>query len=560
MASNSKKRRRVLGASCILAALIIASSSFAWFTSKDEVTNRLTASADYGVAIAEDFQPPENFLPGQKVNKDVGVVNTGNVDAFVRMWLGGQMRIVKETSTTDHKDALNGVPNSMTEVTDESKKGVGLSYYDSSTNLYYKTLSTDKVDNPLDSAHSTATNEETNNPATFSEVQSVQAGGVLVYAPANAAYHWTLEQATELPVYDSTAAIGKKVTMTNVAKGTVVGNSTTSATGATKLAPAAMTAGTDAVTDSNYYGAIDASTFTPETSGLYIFRRNVVDTTSGTANNYEYSGYYYDVTLGKYFALHTGTGENGKSENVLPTGSVTENNTAAPSLDQVLPVTVATDKVYLYTASETLKNTAALTWAYQDAKNEVKYTPYKHKTTGAYVYKSGDKYYNDPALTTEIMAGAPSDLSTAYDVEAEVTVPGTPARFVVSDGAGISMNIDLANVGTAQEEWTKIGTGSATTFYYNNDVEEGDTTTKLVDSVELSSTTTKDAYLTFDFDLDVFMESVQVTNDEDGKEKTTPVNTWAASTGNTGAKPSSGNDASTYTGTSEISVVGWTTL
>ena len=83
MASKSKRRRKVLGASCILAALIIAGSSFAWFTSKDEVTNRLSANADYGVSIVESFAPPENWLPGQEVNKDVYAVNTGNVAAFV---------------------------------------------------------------------------------------------------------------------------------------------------------------------------------------------------------------------------------------------------------------------------------------------------------------------------------------------------------------------------------------------------------------------------------------------------------------------------------------------
>lgn len=226
-------------------------------------------------------------------------------------------------------------------------------------------------------------------------------------------------------------------------------------------------------------------------------------------------------------------------------------------MDQVLPVTVDTDEVYFYTASETLKNTSNLTWNYQDAAAAKTYTPYTKTSDSIVIYKSGNKYYSDVALINETTE--PADLATAYTAGSEVTVPATPDRFVVSDGDGISMNIDLANVGLAQEEWTKIGTGSATTFYYNNDVEEGDTTKKLVDSVELSSATTKDAYLTFDFDLDVFMESVQVTNDEDGKEKTTPVNTWAASTGNTGAKPNSGNDAATYSD-SEISVVGWTAL
>ena len=89
MKKNKKKTardRRVLIAALLVGALIMAGSTFAWFTSKDEVTNRLSASANYGVSIAEDFQPPEDWIPGQPVNKDVSAVNTGNVDAFVRMW------------------------------------------------------------------------------------------------------------------------------------------------------------------------------------------------------------------------------------------------------------------------------------------------------------------------------------------------------------------------------------------------------------------------------------------------------------------------------------------
>jgi len=96
MASNSKKRRRVLGASCILAALIIASSSFAWFTSKDEVTNRLSANADYDVKIVESFTPPKNFLPGQEVNKDEYAVNTGSIAAFVKETVTSKMTVTRE--------------------------------------------------------------------------------------------------------------------------------------------------------------------------------------------------------------------------------------------------------------------------------------------------------------------------------------------------------------------------------------------------------------------------------------------------------------------------------
>lgn len=96
MASKSKKRRRVLGASCILAALIIAGSSFAWFTSKDEVTNRLSANADYGVKLVESFAPPANWLPGQTVEKDVYAVNTGTIAAFVRETITSKMTITQE--------------------------------------------------------------------------------------------------------------------------------------------------------------------------------------------------------------------------------------------------------------------------------------------------------------------------------------------------------------------------------------------------------------------------------------------------------------------------------
>jgi alternate signal-mediated exported protein len=92
---SSRERKVLLGAMGI-AAVTIAGSTFAWFTSKDEVTNRLSASAEYDVAIAENFQPPENWVPGQEINKDAGAVNTGSVDAFVRMWLDGQIRLLKQ--------------------------------------------------------------------------------------------------------------------------------------------------------------------------------------------------------------------------------------------------------------------------------------------------------------------------------------------------------------------------------------------------------------------------------------------------------------------------------
>ena len=84
---RSAKEKRVLFGALVVAGVITAGSTFAWFSSKDEVTNRLTASADYSVAIVEDFTPPEDWVPGQSINKDVAAVNTGNIEAFVRVGL-----------------------------------------------------------------------------------------------------------------------------------------------------------------------------------------------------------------------------------------------------------------------------------------------------------------------------------------------------------------------------------------------------------------------------------------------------------------------------------------
>ena len=130
----------------------------------------------------------------------------------------------------------------------------------------------------------------------------------------------------------------------------------------------------------------------------------------------------------------------------------------------------------------------------------------------------------------------------------------TPKKLTASCGNGdeaISIDIALANIGTTGQTWKTISatapaTGNTTnwkdgsayyTFYYNDDVEEGDTTAKLVDKVTLSSATKKDAYLAFDFDLIVKMDSAQITKNEAGQEMTTPVESGGQFTGSGDAAP-----------------------
>ena len=487
---KSAKEKRVLIGSVVVATAIVAGSTFAWFSSKDEVTNRLTASADYNVSIVEDFQPPKDWIPGQTVNKDVSAVNTGNVDAFVRMWLDGKLRLLKETAETSEPDATDAVATifptaSFQKVKDPNRTKLGLNYClvtetnDSKTITYFKELSTKQIENPLDENHGSAatspTQEANHDPAAFSEVQSMQAAGVLAYAPDNSKYTWVLEQAADLWVLENNTA-----TLKTVEKGTKVGSIGSTAT--VQVCP-----DKDHTSD-NYYGPIDASTFKPESSGLYLFRRNIEDTADGTPNGYEYSGYYFvkkdnsgapnALTGDTYFALHTEEGDNKHSDYVVPADSVSENTTSnVPTADQQLPAVISSNRrIRVFTASETvIDDTNDLTWTY-DGSNK-KFTV----TTG-----------NNPK--------------------------------------DITIEIALANIGTDAEQWTAIGgaTGAKTTFYYNNDLEAGDTTTKLVDSVKLDEDTEVGAYLAFDFDLNVYLDSVQVTLEEEGNESATTVSSgWA---------------------------------
>ena len=65
---KTSKEKRVLIAALCIAAAVTAGSTFAWFNSSDEVTNRLSAKGEYNTSIAETFTPPEDIVPGQEIN------------------------------------------------------------------------------------------------------------------------------------------------------------------------------------------------------------------------------------------------------------------------------------------------------------------------------------------------------------------------------------------------------------------------------------------------------------------------------------------------------------
>ncbi len=103
--TNTKKKKNkkwVLAAALLLAGVIAVGGTFAWFTSQDEVTNRLTASNSYGVSVTESFTPPEQWTPGQNIEKEVAAVNTGNVAAYVRLNLTDEMLVTAETTVSQY--------------------------------------------------------------------------------------------------------------------------------------------------------------------------------------------------------------------------------------------------------------------------------------------------------------------------------------------------------------------------------------------------------------------------------------------------------------------------
>jgi hypothetical protein len=132
----------------------------------------------------------------------------------------------------------------------------------------------------------------------------------------------------------------------------------------------------------------------------------------------------------------------------------------------------------------------------------------------------------------------------------------TNPYFAVSQTGGsdtLKINIELDNIGDdTADKWQKIGTG--TTFYYTDDVESGEKTKILVKNVQLDSGTTQEDFLAFDFDLNVNLESIQITKDNDGNETADSVkNGWAATTGSaaTGASGAA-------TAAADLAKVTWT--
>jgi len=341
MASKSKKRRRVFRASCILAALIIAGSSFAWFNSSDEVTNRLSASADYGAKIVESFAPPANWLPGQEVNKDVYVTNTGNIGAFVGMDVSGTLSIKKDmsvaipTTTTINSYTIHYTNNAEAETAELTPEqyAAQVAVDEVNSKTYYTPDPANAPDTKYEVTETDVDSTTAVNDGVFDCVEltederyAVEAGAYLAYKPAADVMNELGRQAvnykgTPTTTYVYTvykdASSTQLVTTDNKLADSAFSNTENSGADAAPLAANYTKKAT--IDGTVYYFKADATTpteltsngtdFTPRADGLYVFRRSIdVDSTGFGADeigkgaeSFTYDGYYYYG--GKYYKI-----------------------------------------------------------------------------------------------------------------------------------------------------------------------------------------------------------------------------------------------------------------
>lgn len=279
MASKSKKRRRVLGASCILAALIIAGSSFAWFTSKDEVTNRLTATSDYGVSIVESFTPPKMWVPGQEINKDVYAVNTGSIAAFVKENVSGILNYTFERKVGSWDKTcleLNDATKTAIDGVTTNEAGGFLAWTDATT----KALSFD----------GTTAVKEGNKAGNIVAKNSTHGNG-------SGNENFTYEYVKDGKTYVGTSA-AKNGEFYLVKQDDAVDKSDTANTLTLSEIDVPVALGELASARENEDPAV-ASRWTPTETGTYIFRRSINHNETNTPgdhpadDSFTYAGYYF---------------------------------------------------------------------------------------------------------------------------------------------------------------------------------------------------------------------------------------------------------------------------
>jgi predicted ribosomally synthesized peptide with SipW-like signal peptide len=419
---KTKSQKRVLIVSIVLALLIVAGATFAWFTSKDEVTNKLSASSNYGVTIVEDFTPPSNWTPGQKVNKDVALVNTGNVDAIVRASLSSAISLTLEDAgvacETTITPVASGTQTTPTAVTLTNVTPVPLSKYTGS-----------------------ASEITDNGTASANEIKSIQAGGRLICEA-----------------------------------GIILSEAETK----------------------------DGTDYVPAWTGLYVFER------SDEKGNKTYSGYYYVQPDGSAAYGSTPTPVPTTATNTNPTpDSATVDGAGTYYKIKNIVVTTQTPKIEAkIVTTKTIEFNDSQTVASGNGAN-LTITPVSKQTYTTIISNNGGKFEYDYSKITydQTSNDTPYIILKYYECTGNSSYTDNPVVI------NIYLNPSWATYWTFDSD--------TNTFYYNYKLEAGSTSAKLVDSLELDKDVNNDAYISFDYSLNIMADSVQVVTNENGTESTT---------------------------------------
>ena len=116
---NKKKLSALLLAGTLTAGVV--GGTFAWFTSQDSVTNKFATTGtdepnnpDAGIKIEEEFEKPENVLPGTETNKDVRVKSTAKYDQFIRVKF--EKKFIKTNGDGTKTDVTDKLDTSLIEL------------------------------------------------------------------------------------------------------------------------------------------------------------------------------------------------------------------------------------------------------------------------------------------------------------------------------------------------------------------------------------------------------------------------------------------------------------
>jgi predicted ribosomally synthesized peptide with SipW-like signal peptide len=134
--AKKKKKKIMLIATLSTAAIIVGGLTFAWYTSRDSVTNTFQASGNLKTVVVENFTPPTNWQPGVVTDKVVQVTNTGTIDAYTRVNLVHKLTYLAKSA--DGAEALTAVG--------DDKKIAAVAIAPTLTPTTYFTVNKDAID------------------------------------------------------------------------------------------------------------------------------------------------------------------------------------------------------------------------------------------------------------------------------------------------------------------------------------------------------------------------------------------------------------------------------